>query len=44
MFNKILELSTIYQCLLATLFTYGITALGAGIVFFVKRINKWMEC
>lgn len=40
MFNKILELSPIYQCLLATLFTYGITALGAGIVFFVKRINK----
>jgi ZIP family zinc transporter len=30
----------IIQALLATLFTYGVTALGAGTVFFFKSINR----
>jgi ZIP family zinc transporter len=30
----------ILQALLATLFTYGLTALGAGTVFFFKNINR----
>lgn len=40
MFNKILELNPIIQALIATLFTYSITALGASIVYFFKNINK----
>ena len=28
------------QALIATLFTWGVTALGAGLVFFFKSINK----
>jgi ZIP family zinc transporter len=30
----------VIQALLATLFTYGVTALGAGTVFFFKNINR----
>jgi ZIP family zinc transporter len=30
----------IIQALLVTLFTYGVTALGAGTVFFFKSINR----
>jgi ZIP family zinc transporter len=30
----------VVQALLATLFTYGVTALGAGTVFFFKTINR----
>jgi ZIP family zinc transporter len=30
----------VLQALLATLFTYGVTALGAGMVFFFKTINR----
>ncbi|MBN1362954.1 MAG: ZIP family metal transporter [Sedimentisphaerales bacterium] len=33
-------LSPIYQALLATLFTWFVTALGAGIVFFFKTLNR----
>ena len=40
MINKILELNPIIQTLIATLFTYSITALGAALVYFVKKINK----
>ena len=40
MLNKILSLNPIIQVLLATLFTYSITALGAAFVYFFKRINK----
>lgn len=40
MFNKILELNPIIQALIATLFTYSITALGASLVYFFKKINK----
>ena len=40
MFNWFLNLNFIYQALLATLFTYFLTALGAAIVFFFKNISK----
>ncbi len=33
-------LSPIYQALLATLFTWFVTAVGAGLVFFFKEINR----
>jgi ZIP family zinc transporter len=33
-------LSPIWQALLASLFTWGITALGAALVFFFKRVNQ----
>ncbi|WP_291571801.1 ZIP family metal transporter [Clostridium sp. UBA4548] len=36
----LLTLSPVYQALLATLFTWGVTALGAALVFFFKNINK----
>ncbi len=36
----LIDLHPILQALLATLFTWGVTALGAGVVFFFKRINK----
>jgi ZIP family zinc transporter len=35
-----LNCPVILQALLATLFTYGVTALGAGTVFFFKNINR----
>jgi ZIP family zinc transporter len=35
-----LELHPVQQGLLATLFTYAITALGAGVVFFFKTMNQ----
>lgn len=34
------SLSPVVQALLATLFTWGLTALGAGLVFFFKTINR----
>lgn len=34
------SLHPVYQGLLATLFTYGITALGASLVFFFRSINQ----
>ena len=34
------ELNAVAQALVATLFTWFLTALGAGIVFFFKRINR----
>ena len=40
MINWFMELNYIYQALLSTLLTYGITALGASIVFFFKKISK----
>ena len=33
------NLNPVIQALLATLFTYGITALGAGLVFFFKKVS-----
>jgi ZIP family zinc transporter len=38
--NWFLSLSPVMQALIATLFTYFITALGAGVVFFFKRMNQ----
>ena len=38
--NWFIELSPVYQALLGTLFTWGVTALGASMVFFFKTINK----
>ena len=34
------NISPIYQALLASLFTWGVTILGASIVFFFKEIKK----
>ena len=34
------KIHPIYQALIATLFTWGVTALGAAIVFFFKKINQ----
>ena len=35
-----INLNHVNQALLATIFTWGITALGAGLVFFFKKVNK----
>ena len=34
------QFSPVIQALIGTLFTWGVTALGAGLVFFFKTINK----
>ena len=36
------SLHPVLQALCATLFTWGVTALGAGVVFFFKTINRKM--
>jgi ZIP family zinc transporter len=38
--ERLLEINPILLALLATLFTWGVTALGSGMVFFFKTINK----
>jgi len=38
--NFLESFSPVQQALIASLFTYGVTALGAGLVFFFKTINK----
>ncbi len=40
MINWFINLNCILQAFLATLFTYGITALGASIVLLFKKVNK----
>ena len=40
MINNILSLNPIIQTLIATLFTWSVTLLGASLVFFFKKINK----
>ena len=40
MFQTILNLNPIIQAGIATLFTWGITAIGASLVYFFKNINK----
>ena len=40
MINWFLNLNHVFQALIATLFTFGVTALGAMIVIFFKKINK----
>lgn len=40
MIDFITNLNPVIQALLATLFTYGVTALGASLVFLFKKVNK----
>jgi ZIP family zinc transporter len=40
MFSWFAELDPVLQALIATLFTWFVTALGAGLVFFFKTINR----
>lgn len=40
MSDFLINLSPIWQSLIATLFTWGVTCLGASIVFFFKNVNK----
>jgi ZIP family zinc transporter len=40
MIKFFMEFSPVQQALIGTLFTYGVTALGAALVFFFKSINK----
>jgi len=37
--EKLLTINPVLLALFATLFTWGLTALGAGMVFFFKTIN-----
>ncbi len=39
-FSWFVDLNPILQALLATCFTWGVTAAGAGLVFFFKEINR----
>lgn len=40
MYEFIRNLHPVLQALLATLFTWFVTALGAGVVFFTKKVNR----
>lgn len=40
MYNYFVSLPIAVQAFIAGLFTWGVTALGAGIIFFFKKINK----
>ena len=40
MINFFANLNPVMQALFATLFTYGVTALGAALVFLFKKVNK----
>lgn len=40
MFEYFSNLNSVIQALLATLFTWGVTSIGASVVFFFKKINK----
>lgn len=40
MIDFVINLNPVIQAFLATLFTYGVTALGAALVFFFKKVNK----
>jgi ZIP family zinc transporter len=40
MVNWFTNLNHTTQALIATLFTWGVTSLGAGLVFFFKKVNK----
>ncbi len=45
MIEYLQHLPPLYQALLATLFTWFVTAAGAGLVFFTKEVNqKFMDC
>lgn len=38
--HVLMDLHPVIQALLATLFTWAVTALGASVVFFFKKVNK----
>lgn len=38
--NFLANLSPVWQALVATIFTWGVTAVGASLVFFFKKVNK----
>ena len=40
MFEWLEQFTPVQQALIGTLFTWGVTALGASLVFFFKSINK----
>jgi len=40
--DAVRDLPPVLQVLLATGFTWGMTALGAGLVFFTKEVKRWM--
>ena len=40
MIEYFLQLNHVSQSLIATLFTWGVTALGASLVFLFKKVNK----
>lgn len=42
MVDAIRGLSPVWQVLLATGFTWGMTALGAALVFFTKEVKRWV--
>jgi ZIP family zinc transporter len=45
MIDYIHQFSPVMQALIATLFTWGVTAAGAALVFFAKALNqKFMDC
>ncbi len=40
MIDKLLDINPVILALFATLFTWGVTALGASLVFFFKKVNR----
>ena len=42
MIETLKELPPVLQVLLATAFTWGMTALGAGLVFFTREVKRWV--
>ena len=42
MVDALAGLPPVLQVLLATGFTWGMTALGAGLVFFTKEVKRWV--
>ncbi|MDT8878754.1 ZIP family metal transporter [Halomonas saccharevitans] len=45
MVDYLVELDPVWQALLATLFTWGVTAAGAALVFFTRTVNpRFMDC
>lgn len=40
MIDYFINLNYVYQALIATIFTWGVTALGAALVFFFKKVKK----
>ena len=42
MIDAVAELPPVVQVLLATGFTWGMTALGAGLVFFTKEVKRYV--